>query len=161
MTSYSDNSACVSCDSTTTGRSSVTNDCGCPTGQVLVEEDVVGNKASTKSCQSCPGGSTVITFDTTVAGAYYQKDLYSCRSCPDPSMSMTLSSDGLSYKCTCPAPTSSYNLIGVEAIGMQSCILKSLSSVYYDLVRQTAATVTYRRFNSYVVSHKSERFPVK
>ena len=34
-------------------------DCVCPTGLVLVEKDVTGNKLSAKQCLSCPSGTQV------------------------------------------------------------------------------------------------------
>lgn len=147
-TSYSDRSGCVVCGNSTLGVSPITLDCQCPDDQVLVESDNVGNKLSEKQCLVCPAQKAVIKFDTTVAGVYYSADLYSCRACPDPLMTMTLSLSSSSYVCSCP---SSYILTGVAAIEPQSCTETSLARDYQALALQSAPLVTYYSYKSTVV----------
>ena len=119
-TSYRDRSQCVTCGSTTTGLDPTTGDCGCSSAMMMLyETDVAGTKLSSKQCEACPVGTAVVTSSQYIAGMYYKADRYSCQSCPDQNMQMSVSSTGV-YSCVCGA---SYQLVGVSGIGPQSCVL--------------------------------------
>eukprot|EP01038_Epipyxis_sp_PR26KG_P012906 gene12906-17295_t len=135
--SYTDSSGCVKCDNITTNGLGSDNDCSCPTGKVLQETDVVGNKLSEKVCASCPSGKQVITYDTSIAGKNYKSNKYACQSCPDPNMKMSLTSG--TYSCSCGT---GYTTVGVTAIGAQSCLKTTLTTTYSSLVTK-ASQVTY------------------
>ena len=105
MVSYSDHYGCAYCGNTTLGISTTTNECRCQLNQVLVESDQFGNLYSSKSCHICPFGKLAILINTQIVGKNYIADYYTCQSCPDPLMTMTVSSNGdtnLLYSCTCP-----------------------------------------------------------
>eukprot|EP00981_Chlorochromonas_danica_P008890 scaffold2338_cov184-Ochromonas_danica.AAC.1 len=151
LASFSDNSGCVGCDSTTTGLQASTGDCACASGKVLIERDVVGNKLTNKTCLSCPTGTLVVTSDTVIAGKSYTGSRYQCQSCPDPLMTMSLV-NGV-YSCKCPT---GYTITGVSGIGEQSCILTTLASSFLSLVT-TASAVSYSQsgitVNSLTIQH--------
>jgi meckelin len=78
----------------------------------------------------------VIPSSQLVAGVYYEKDLYSCRFCPDKLMTMTVSSSGI-VSCSCP---SGYTKVGQSSIGSQSCV-KTTNE--YLSTATSAATVEF------------------
>ena len=82
-------------------------------------------------------GMAVVTNTQFIAGKQYVSDLYSCQSCPDAHMSMTVSSGA--YSCAC---ASSFTRVGVSGIGEQSCVLTTLTNAKKDSVA-TASQVTY------------------
>jgi hypothetical protein len=82
-------------------------------------------------------GTQVVDKDTVIAGRQYFGDYYSCQACPDPLMSMQLSSG--KYSCTCPA---GYTLLGVSGIGEQACTRTTLTVAHQNDLPQ-AAVVTY------------------
>lgn len=137
--SYRDNSACVPCGPSTTGFNTLTRDCACPQGQMLQESNINGQKLSSKQCLACPTGTLAVTTDSVIAGVFYQGDLYSCRSCPDPQMTMKYDAASSSYTCSC---ATNYIRVGDSSVGPEFCILASLAN-NYDKVASTANTVTY------------------
>ena len=155
--SYSDRSACVSCDDATTlGFSSTINDCLCAsTGSVLVEVDEVGNKLPAKKCGTCPVGSQVITSSGNIAGVFYKQDFTRCQFCPDPIlMTMSVGTDG-SYSCSCIA---GYTLVGVDTVGPLSCIRSVLLTAfasgeneavrvqYFGSAKTTVRSMTFQHY---------------
>lgn len=80
----------------------------------------------------------VITTNTKIAGKSYTADAYTCQSCPDPLMSMSVTSTN-NYVCTCP---SGYTIVGVTSIGVQSCVLTTLTANFKNNVI-SASQVTY------------------
>lgn len=82
-------------------------------------------------------GTAIITGNQFIAGKWYLADLYTCQSCPDPLMSMSVV--GGAYTCACPA---AYSLVGVSGIGAQSCVLTSLTNARKDVVN-AASQVRY------------------
>lgn len=79
----------------------------------------------------------MITTSQYIAGKAYVPDKYSCQSCPDPLMSMTVTSGA--YSCACAA---SHTLVGVSGVGAQSCVLTTLTEANKNNVAQ-ASLVTY------------------
>lgn len=79
----------------------------------------------------------MITASQYIAGKLYEGDAYSCQSCPDTQMSMTVTSG--QYSCACAA---AYTLVGVSGIGEQSCVLTTLTEANKNDVAQ-ASQVTY------------------
>ena len=104
---------------------------------MLRETNATGHYLGYKECVKCASGTAVVTVGTTIAGLYYEPDRYSCRSCPDSLMMMTVS--GTTYTCTCPT---GYTLTGVTSIGAQSCVLTTMISEFSSTAN-TASTVTY------------------
>ena len=123
------------------------SDCACPSNRVLQETDAAGNYLSSKICATCPSGSMVITFDTTIAGKAYKKDLYSCQYCPEPSLMTMLLTSG-TYSCRC---NSGYTMTGVSGIGVQSCVTTSDSYGFIQSL-SSASTMNYYTVNQQVVS---------
>jgi meckelin len=72
-----------------------------------------------------------------IAGQDYEADLYSCRSCPDENMAMTVTA-GIG-SCACGT---GYIKVGEPIIGSQSCVETSLSDEYVQTA-QSAAQVHY------------------
>ena len=79
----------------------------------------------------------VVTSDQFIAGRYYYKDPYTCQSCPDTLMKMSVSSK--TYSCHCPT---TYTEVGVLGIGDSSCVLTTLTAPHKNEV-QVASQVTY------------------
>lgn len=105
--------------------SAVDGECQC--SSLIVETDSSGNKLSSKECGQCPTGKGVIPYSQYISGVFYEADLYSCRSCPDHNMVMTIT-NGVGI-CTC---LSTFYKVGQPTIGSESCIEMSLAKEYYD-----------------------------
>lgn len=122
----------MKCGNTTLGYLNPdTNDCLCPTGHILVENDLVGTKLKTKECLSCPANTTIITADTTIAGIFYKANYYKCQSSPDPNMIYT---DNFGrYKCI----DDSLVAVGNQHIGPLTCISKT--NQYYRTLSTSAS----------------------
>lgn len=148
QTSYLDRTNCVSCGNTTAGVGS-DNDCVCSDiyNEALVENDVVGNKLSSKACVSCPSRSKVIITSGLIAGKRYSANKYLCQYCPDASV-MTMSYSNGVYSCSCD---SGYTLTGVSGIGSQSCISTSMASSFIS-VEPDAIKMTYTESAKTVIS---------
>lgn len=132
--SGTDSQSCVACSSNTVpsksqelclscpnGYNSTTGKCSaCPNGQFLQERDALGILQSTITCVDC--GSYAIGSDSS--------DLYSCKKCPDNSMTVVGSS------CQCPTGFTLYN---------DECIFSTSYSHYLSQYGLDAATkITYR-----------------
>jgi hypothetical protein len=135
--SYSDGSSCVACDSSTEGIQSDL-ECGCLNNNYMLREvNATGHYLGYKECVKCASGTAVVTVASTIAGLFYEPDRYSCRSCPDDLMTMSVS--GTTYTCTCP---SGYTLTGVTSVGAQSCVLTTMISEFSS-TENAASTITY------------------
>jgi len=103
----------------------------------------------------------VVTSDQVIAGWQYYADPYRCQACPDPVL-MEMTVAGGTYSCSC---ISGYTLVGVSAVGNQSCVLSSLTAAFtageaaaaqvtfYDRDTKTAdLTVTSLTFQHYYLN---------
>ena len=149
--SYSDQSQCVSCDSSTAGISG--GECVCP--EVVVETDSAGNKLTSKQCADCPSGQAVIEVSQSVAGVYYRANPLQCQACPDAHMSMSLV--GTSASCSC---ASLYSKVGQSLLGAQSCVKTSLAAAFIAN-EQAAAQVSFTSLSSSVTSSTFRHYFVR
>lgn len=134
---YSDGSDCTTCGSTTEGIGSDL-ECECQDNRfVLIERNETGHLMDSKECFMCAEGTAVISIPVTIAGRFYEPDRYTCQSCPDERMEMSVS--GTSYSCTCP---SGYTLTGVTSVGEQSCVKTTMISEFSS-IEDASSTVTY------------------
>eukprot|EP01112_Ceratiomyxa_fruticulosa_P015929 TRINITY_DN476_c0_g2_i2.p1 TRINITY_DN476_c0_g2~~TRINITY_DN476_c0_g2_i2.p1 ORF type:complete len:1026 (+),score=149.84 TRINITY_DN476_c0_g2_i2:116-3193(+) len=119
MAASRDHSRCMLCDlSANSSLSTLTQDCVCPTGSIIVEKDQSGNYLPNKVCMQCPPSSTV------------SLDGYSCLLCPD--ANMFVNSDG---KCIC---NSTYTTVGSQ------CFPKEVVRTLQTQFSTTYITVSYR-----------------
>lgn len=140
---YSDHSGCTTCGSSTLGIGSDL-ECACLNNNyVLMEVNQTGHYlAGGKECSKCAEGTAVISIPVTIAGKFYEPDRYTCQSCPDPLMTMSVS--GTSYSCTCPTD---HTLTGVTDIGEQSCVRTTMISEFSS-IQDASSTVTYHETSS-------------
>jgi hypothetical protein len=109
---------------------------------MLQEVNQTGHYMDGKQCVKCAEGKAVVSIPVTIAGLFYEPDRYSCRSCPDDLMEMTVS--GTNYACTCPT---GYTLTGVTSIGAQSCVLTTMIAEFSS-IENSASTITYYETSS-------------
>jgi len=112
--SWSDKSGCTTCNSGSTSGIGLDLECNCPSESYHLQEynKTSGAKLGAKECWACPSGTKRISTSQTIAGVYYYADRYTCQSCPDPHMLMSVS-DGV-YSCTCGT---GYTLTGISSVG--------------------------------------------
>lgn len=131
-------------DSHVTAGLDTDGDCKCPANQVLVETDFYGNKKPYKYCRACPTNTAVILSDTYIAGRFYKASKYLCQSCPDPLMIMSAAGT-----CTCP---NGYTLVGVAAIGEQSCLSSTAAQTQIGAVSSASVVKYYDKMSTQVQS---------
>lgn len=138
--SYQDLSGCTTC-STSVGADL---ECSCTDENYYLYEfsttdgSRLDNSAGGKVCNYCPVGTKSIWQSQTIAGKYYYADRYSCQACPDPHMTMTVSSS--TYTCSC---ASGYTQTGVSSVGELSCVYSGMITEFSS-IEESASVVYYR-----------------
>lgn len=156
--SYSDNDQCATCGAGINISFSLPNtvdtgsDCYCDSYyDALVETDSLGlTNTGSKNCSTCPSGMGVVATTQFISGKEYVGDSYSCRSCPDSNMEMTISpstyssSTSPTYTCSC---LTNYVQFDMAKIGESYCLYSasstSVANVYHTNI-DTLAEVTYQ-----------------